>query len=298
MAARVCVIAIENTDLMSNNEYNHEYKLTNAQFSRSNMQFQETPMMLTAERRQFILEILHKDKKVLSSELSTELKVSEDTIRRDLRELAEAGLLQRVHGGALLTSPATASYADRQKQAPKEKEAIARAAAKLVRSGQVAILDGGTTTLQVARHLPLDLQATIVTNSPPIAIALADHPLIEVVMLGGQLYKKALVNVGAATVEALGMIRADICLLGVCSLHPEVGISVQNLNEAHVKRAMISRSAEVVGLATAAKLDTAATYVVGPIHALTYLVTASTVATETLAEYKDLGLIVIRDEAF
>jgi DeoR/GlpR family transcriptional regulator of sugar metabolism len=255
-------------------------------------------MMLTAERRQFILEILHKDKKVLSSELSVDLKVSEDTIRRDLRELAESGLLQRVHGGALLKSPATASYADRQKQAPKEKEAIARAAAKLVRPGQVVILDGGTTTLQVARHLPLDLQATIVTNSPPIAIALAEHPQIEVVMLGGQLYKKALVNVGAATVEALGMIRADLCLLGVCSLHPEVGISVQNLDEAHVKRAMIARSAEVVGLATAAKLDTAATYVVGPIQALTYLVTASTVATETLTEYKDLGLTVIRDEAF
>ncbi|MGL4617506.1 MAG: DeoR/GlpR family DNA-binding transcription regulator, partial [Chroococcidiopsis sp.] len=151
--------------------------------------------MLTAERRQYILDILRRDKKVLSSELSTALNVSEDTIRRDLRELAESGLLQRVHGGALLASPAIASYADRQKQAPKEKEAIARAAAKLVCAGQVVILDGGTTTLQVACHLPLDLQATVVTNSPPIAVALADHPYIEVVMLGGQLYKKAIVNV-------------------------------------------------------------------------------------------------------
>ncbi len=253
-------------------------------------------MMLTAERRQFILEILRRDKKVLSSELSTVLKVSEDTIRRDLRELAEAGLLQRVHGGALLTSPATASYADRQKQAPKEKEAIARAAAQLVCKGQVVILDGGTTTLQVTRHLPLDLEATVVTNSPPIAVALADHPYIEVVMLGGQLYKKALVNVGAATVEALQMIRADLCMLGVCSLHPEVGITVPNLNEAHVKRAMISRAAEVVGLATAVKLDTAAPYVVESIQALTYLVTASTVSDQMLAAYKALGLTIIRDE--
>lgn len=253
--------------------------------------------MLTVERRQFILEILRRDKKVLSSELSAVLKVSEDTIRRDLRELAESGLLQRVHGGALLTSPATASYTDRQKQAPEEKEAIARTAAKLVRPGQVVILDGGTTTLQVARHLPLDLQATIVTNSPPIAIALAEHPNIEVVMLGGQLYKKALVNVGAATVEALRLIRADLCLLGVCSLHPEAGISVPNLNEAYVKRAMISRSAEVVGLATAAKLDTAASYVVESIQALTYLVTAPTVANKLLTAYKELGLTVIRDES-
>ena len=252
--------------------------------------------MLTAERRQFIIEILKRDRKVLSSELSAVLKVSEDTIRRDLRELALEGLLQRVHGGALPASPATASYADRQKQAPQEKEAIARAAAKLIRPGQVAILDGGTTTLQVARHLPLDLAATIVTNSPPIAIALAEHPNIEVVMLGGRLYKKALVNVGAGTIEALGTIRADICLLGVCCLHPEIGISVHNLDEAHIKRSMIARSAEVVGLATAAKLDTAASYIVGSIQALTYLVTAPTVTTEMSIAYKNLGLTVIRPD--
>jgi DeoR/GlpR family transcriptional regulator of sugar metabolism len=252
--------------------------------------------MLTAERRQFIMEILRREKKVLSSELSLTLKVSEDTIRRDLRELAEAGLLQRVHGGALLASPVTASYADRQKQAPKEKEAIAKAAAKLVCPGQVVILDGGTTTLQVTRHLPLDLQATVVTNSPPIAIALAEHPQIEVVMLGGQLYKKALVNVGSVTIETLRMIRADLCMLGVCSLHPEVGISVSNLDEAHVKRAMISRSAEVVGLVTAAKLDTAAPYIVESIHALTYLVTSPIVSNEMLASYKDLGLSLVSGE--
>ncbi|MGJ5633521.1 DeoR/GlpR family DNA-binding transcription regulator [Nostoc sp. CALU 1950] len=253
--------------------------------------------MLTAERRQFILEILRRDKKVLSSELSTVLKVSEDTIRRDLRELAESGFLQRVHGGALLPSPALASYADRQKQAPKEKKAIARAAAKLVCTGQVVILDGGTTTLQVARHLPLDLQATIVTNSPPIAIALAEHRHIEVVMLGGRLYKKALVNVGATTVEELRMIRADLCMLGVCSVHPEFGISVANLDEAHVKRAMIAGAAEVVGLATEEKLDTAAPYVVQSIHALTYLVTAPTVSDRMLTSYKALGLTIIRDES-
>lgn len=252
--------------------------------------------MLTAERRQFILEILRRDKKVLSSELSGVLKVSEDTIRRDLRELAESGLLQRVHGGALMAAPVTASYTERQMHAPQEKEAIARAAAQLIRPGQVAILDGGTTTLQVARQLPLDLVATIVTNSPPIAIALAEHPHIEVMMLGGQLYKKALVNIGAATIEALGMIRADLCLLGVCSLHPEIGISVQNLDEAYIKRAMIARSAEVVGLATAAKLDTAATYVVGSIQALTYLVTAPTVTTAQSIAYQNLGVTLIRDD--
>ncbi len=251
--------------------------------------------MLTAERRQYILGILRREKKVLSSELSAALQVSEDTIRRDLRELAESGLLQRVHGGALLTSPAIASYSDRQKQAPREKEAIARAAAQLVSPGQVVILDGGTTTLQVARHLPFDLQATIVTNSPPIAVALAEHPDVEVIMLGGQLYKSALVNVGAATIEALRMIRADLCMLGVCSVHPEVGLSVPNLDEAHVKRAMIMSAAEVVGLVTAKKLDTAAPYVVESLHALTYLVTSPRVSQDLLAPYRSLGLTMIQD---
>lgn len=130
--------------------------------------------MLTAERQQYILEILRREGKVLASQLSVDLNVSEDTIRRDLRELAEVGLLQRVHGGALLRSPAAASYAARQKHAPLEKEEIAKAAVQLVRPGQVIILDGGTTTQLVANYLPIDLQATVITNSPPIAVALTE----------------------------------------------------------------------------------------------------------------------------
>ena len=152
--------------------------------------------MLTAERRQQILETLRRDGKVLASELSAVLNVSEDTIRRDLRELAEAGLLQRVHGGALPRSPAAASFAIRQSQAPSAKAAIANAAAQLVRNGQVIILDGGTTTLQVAQRLPLDLRATIVTNSPPIAVALAEHPAVEVIVIGGRLLQDSLVTIG------------------------------------------------------------------------------------------------------
>jgi DeoR/GlpR family transcriptional regulator of sugar metabolism len=250
--------------------------------------------MLTVERRQHILETLRHDGKVLATELSVALHVSEDTIRRDLRELAEAGLLQRVHGGALPSSPASASYAARQQQAPSAKAAIARAAARLLRDGQVILLDGGTTTLQVAQHLPIDLRATVITNSPPIAVALAEHPEVEVILIGGRLYKRSLVTIGAATVEALRMVRADICMLGVCSLHPEAGISVPDLEEAHVKRAMIAGAAEVVALASAEKLGTAAPYIVGPLSELTHLVTERSVAEDSLAAYRALGVTVVR----
>src|SRR5439155_9524386 len=135
--------------------------------------------MLTAERRRSIVQTLQRDGKVYASELSKALRVSEDTIRRDLRELAAAGVLQRVHGGALPRSPATASFTARQQQAPGAKAAIARAAAQFIRQAQVIILDGGTTTLQVAQHLPHDLRATVITHSPPVALALAEHPEIE-----------------------------------------------------------------------------------------------------------------------
>ena len=91
------------------------------------------------------------------------MKVSEDPIRRDLRELAASGLLQRVHGGALIAAPATASYTERQMPAPQERKALACTGAQLIRPWQVAILDGGRTTMQ-ARHLPF-LARSISSNN-------------------------------------------------------------------------------------------------------------------------------------
>ena len=250
--------------------------------------------MLNAERRQYILETLQSNGRVVASELSAGLKVSEDTIRRDLRELAEAGLLQRVHGGALALSPALGGYAVRQQQAPSAKARIGRAAAELIRDGQVVLLDGGTSVLEVAHHLPPELRATIITPSPPIAVALSEHPHVEVIVLGGQLYKHSVVAIGAATMEALSMVRADLFILGVGGLHPEVGISTGNLEEGHVKRMMINRSAEVVALVSAEKINTAAPYIVGPLTDLTHIVTEQNVPEVVLTPYQALGITILR----
>ena len=192
--------------------------------------------------------------------------MSPDTVRRDLQELAEAGLVRRVHGGALPAAVGPRPYAVRQEQAPAAKAAIARATAGLLRHGQVILLDSGTTTLEVARHLPPELEATVITNSPPIAVALAEHPSVDVIVLGGTLDKDAQALVGAATVEALRSVRADVLVLGVCSLHPEIGITVLELEESYVKRAMIANAAEVVAVSSAEKLGSAGPYVVGPLE--------------------------------
>jgi DeoR/GlpR family transcriptional regulator of sugar metabolism len=249
--------------------------------------------VLTEERRDLILERLRRDGKVVAADLSGELAVSADTVRRDLRDLAEAGLLRRVHGGALPAAVGARPYALRREQAPAAKEAIALATRSLLRPGQVILLDAGTTTLEVARRLPPDLESTVITNSPPIAVALAEHRAVEVTMLGGSLAKDAQAVVGAATVETLHSVRADVLVLGVCSLHPEVGITVVDLEESYVKRAMIENAAEVVAVSSAEKLGSAGPYVVAPLEELTHLVTERTVPADQLAPYRELGIEVV-----
>ena len=252
--------------------------------------------MLTSERRLVILEFLRRDGKVLASDLSRELGVSLDTVRRDLRELDEEGMLHRVHGGALPRSQTPIGFAARERVAPAAKEAIAGAAARLIKDGQVVILDSGTTAVQVARHLPPGLRATVITASPSVAAVLAEHPNVEVAIVGGKLNKETLAVVGAEAVESLRHIRADICFLGVCCLHPEFGVTVPGMEEAPVKRAMIAGAAEVVALASAEKLGTLAHYSVATTGELTHLVTEWDTPDELLTPYIAAGITVLRGE--
>ncbi len=229
--------------------------------------------MLTAERRQAILAWVERDGRVVASELVTTLGVSEDTVRRDLRDLAEQGLLRRVHGGALASAPPAGSFANRLGISHEEKAALAQAALPLLVGARVIVLDGGTTTLELARRLPPLYEGTIITNSPPVASALASHPKAEVMLVGGRLLKDAQVAVGAAAVEAFQTVRADICVLGICSLHPDVGVTTLDDEEAYVKRAMVASAGEVIALATADKLRTASPWVVAQLVDIDRLVT-------------------------
>ena len=249
--------------------------------------------MLAAERRQYILECLQRDGRVLANELSTELSVSEDTIRRDLREMASEGLLQRVHGGALRKSPALVNYKTRLAQITDQKLTVAKKAASLIQDGMVVLMGGGTTNVQVASFLPPTLLATIVTHNPNAAIALADHPTVEVILLGGRLYKYAQVTVGAEPIDKIRQIRADLCLLGVCSLCPVSGISLQDFEESRIQLAMIERSAEVAALASSEKLGTAAPFIVGSLDLLNYIITDSTLPEEMLAPYRKFNLEIL-----
>jgi DeoR/GlpR family transcriptional regulator of sugar metabolism len=248
--------------------------------------------VLTAERRREILSLLERDGKVVASELVAALGVSEDTVRRDLRELAAGGLVQRVHGGALPPPPAGGSFDQRLGVARETKAHIAEAAVPLLEGANVLLLDGGTTALELARRLPREREYTVLTNAPPVAAVLAHHPRAEVVLIGGRLLKDAQVTVGSAAVDALRQVRADVCVLGICSLHPELGVTATDHDEAHVKRAMVEVSAEVIALATADKLRTISPWFVAPLQDLGYLVTDA--RDDVTADYAARGISVVR----
>ena len=248
--------------------------------------------MLTSQRKLILLDLLEQEGKIVAKSTAARLAVSEDTIRRDLRELASDGLLQRVHGGALPASPAMADFAARQHISTDDKSAIGRAAAALIQPGQVVFIDGGTTSAQLVRHLAPDLRATVVTHSPSVAVDLSTHPTIEVVMLGGRLFKHSVVGVGSATVEAIRQVRADVYFMGVCSVHPEAGLSTGDFEEEGVKRALSAAAAETIVLASPEKLATASPYQVVPLDELAGLVTMASVPEEVLAPYRARGISI------
>jgi DeoR/GlpR family transcriptional regulator of sugar metabolism len=250
--------------------------------------------MLTTHRKKAILAALKRDGQVIARALSESFGVSEDTIRRDLRELASDGLLQRVHGGALPSSPAAADFVQRQQISTVAKSAIARKAAELILPGQVVILDGGTTSVQLAKQLPSTLQATVVTHSPSIAVELVGHPHIEVVLIGGRLFKHSVVTVGAVAIEAIGHIRADVYFMGVTGVHPTAGLSTGDLEEAYIKRALAARAAEVVVLASAEKINAASAYVIAEVTAASTIVVERETPEALTAPLAALGITILR----
>lgn len=221
--------------------------------------------MLTSQRKQLILEKLEAEGQVQSTALSVYFSVSEDTIRRDLRELAAEGRLQRVHGGALPSSSAVVPFAERKTVKMDAKKNVARKGAQLISAGQVVIIDGGTTTAELITFLPPDLQITVVTHSPSIALGLVGHPLIDVILIGGRLYKHSIVTVGAAAIEGIGNIHADLFFMGVTGIHPEAGLTTGDFEEACIKRAFSGRAAETIVLASPEKINTASSFAIGDV---------------------------------
>ena len=193
-------------------------------------------LLVKEERLNWILARLQREGRVLAADLTSDLGVSEDTIRRDLRELAETRRVRRVHGGALPPVAGALDYAARARHSVPQKRSIARAAARMVQPGAVVFLDGGTTNVHVAESLAPGLRATVITNSIPVAMVLCNHDLLQVILIGGKVLRAARVTTGPDAVDAIRSYRADLFLLGTCSIDLLAGITVPHIDEAPVKR--------------------------------------------------------------
>ncbi|WP_229253695.1 DeoR/GlpR family DNA-binding transcription regulator [Dyadobacter sp. NIV53] len=249
--------------------------------------------MLKEERFQVILSQLNQDQKVHLADLSQILKVSEDTVRRDIKELADQGLLKSVRGGAVPHSPGPHRFHDRIEYGNEQKEIIAKKALDFLRDGQVVIFDGGTSAMLIAQALPKDIRLTVVTNSFPIANILEVHENVEVLFAGGRLLKNSFVTIGNETIRFFKKFRADICFLGICSIHPELGVTGPDYEESEVKKTMIESSREIIALATIEKLETAEAYYVCPTGQLTAIITDQSNDFPEFEVYKKMGIKMV-----
>ena len=198
--------------------------------------------MLKKERQAYILHQVNLHNKVLSSSLCLDIKVSEDTIRRDLQELADEGKIIKVHGGALSPSFNQVYFPTNGVYSQQNKKTIANKAIDLISNGMFILTSGGTTIIELARMLPPQLKATFISGSIPAILEYMHHPNIEVIMIGDRISKNSKITVGSQAIARIKEVKADICFLGTNAIDLEHGITDNDWEVVELKKAMINSS--------------------------------------------------------
>jgi DeoR family fructose operon transcriptional repressor len=249
------------------------------------------------ERRHAMADLITQRGRLSVSELADAYAVTTETVRRDLSELERAGLVRRVHGGAV---PARAlplleaAVDDRDQARPEEKDLIARAALRLLPDdGGSVLIDAGTTTTRLATHLPGDRRLTVFTNAVPVAARLAGRPEHELHLLPGRVRLRTQAAVGEDTVTALARLRPDVAFLGTNGLSLEHGLSTPDSSEAAAKRAMVGSAHKVVVLADSSKIGEEHTVRFADLLELDVLVTDSGVSDVDVKALEELGIEVV-----
>ena len=216
--------------------------------------------MLKEERHQFILNEVRIHNKILLTDIADLLKVSVDTVRRDIKELHNTDQLKKVHGGAVSLGFNTYSPVGKKVYSLEKKSQIAEKAITLIKEGQVILLSGGTTNLEVARRLPSKMKLTCFTPSLPIAVQLLTKPNVEVIFIGGRLSKDSQITIGGSAINMLSEIKVDICFLGTNSIHPIQGLTEFDWEIVQMKKAMIHSSRKVVSPCISEKIGSLQRY--------------------------------------
>lgn len=248
--------------------------------------------MLKRERQEFILREVNLHNRVLTSDLSEAISVSEDTIRRDLSELADSGKIIKAHGGALSRSFHT-SFQANSVYSHDKKKCIAQKAVTLLRDGQFILSGGGTTITELAKALPATLQATFFTGSLPAAIEYIQHPSVDVIFIGDRISKNSRITVGGDAIEKINQINADICFLGINALDMEKGLTDNDWDVVQIKKAMIRSSKKVVALTIAEKLNTQQKIKVAGLEELDMIITELDSDDKLLDPFRRAGIQIL-----
>jgi DeoR family transcriptional regulator, aga operon transcriptional repressor len=253
--------------------------------------------LLTEQRRRSLLDLVDQHGQVTVADMVKRFSISAVTVRADLDSLASHGALVRSHGGAVRRLEATQDYPLRTKESlhRDEKIRIGRAAAALIQEGETIILDSGTTTAEIARHLKkLRLQSlTVITNALNIATELADSPGISLIMIGGLLRPVSYSFVGPQAEAMMNEIHADRLFLAVDGFDLENGPSTPDVLEAQLNNIMIRSAKEVNVVADFSKLGRRSVSKLGPFERIRRLITDKHATAEFTAALRKKGVEVI-----
>jgi DeoR/GlpR family transcriptional regulator of sugar metabolism len=257
-------------------------------------------MELTAQqRRSTILDELVRNRTARIVDLSHQLGVSEVLIRRDLERLHQQGLVKRIHGGAIALPGAASGSAQNSRAILHldEKERIGRAAAELICEGDRLIFDSGTTTLQVARHVPGDLLAagrlTVITLSLPIVQDLGPWKGVHVLLLGGLYLPEDQIVVGPQAIENIRTLHADKMFVGTDGVTVSNGVTTANVLEAEVDRALVKAASQLIVVADSSKIGRIGLSTILPLVEIHTLITDQGAPADFVSEARDLGINVI-----
>ena len=248
--------------------------------------------LFAEERQALLLEALRTHGKVRVEDASTLFGVSPDTIRRDLNGLVRAGIAIRTHGGALIrTKPAKTVAKDKTGLDPKS--TIGKTAASLVKESSLVLFDSGSTSLEVAKNVPVGLAFIAVTNNLAVAETLARRPGTTVIIASGRILKNSMSIVGGDVLRFLRSVHADLCFLGACSIGLESGVGAIEADELPIKQQMIESSAKVIALAAKEKFSAAAAFSVCPLSAVDSIITDQNPQQSLLDRYQAIQIATV-----
>ncbi len=249
--------------------------------------------MLKIERQSFILHQVNLHNKVLSTDLSRQIKVSDDTIRRDIQQLAEEGKVIKFHGGALSPSFHNTHTTSNDVYAFQQKKIIAQKAISLIKNGMFVLTTGGTTIIEMARALPLELHATFISGSIPALSEYILHPNIEVISIGDKISKDSKITVGSDAISKIKELKVDLCILGISAVNLVNGVSDNDWEVVQVKKAMVESASKLVCLTIAEKVNSQQPIQVCESGRIDTLVTELSPEDELLKPYARAGIKVI-----